>query len=160
MIEQQPNNIPQQAFNDDQAGAINLHDIIRMILVNWYWFVLSVLVCLGVAYYYLAKTPKIYSRTATILVKDSRKGGAPELSAFSDLASFQTQRSVDNEIYILQSRRLMSEVVRRLNLTESYSIHEHLHALCPRRHKQVKAEGRRTLGGNRKFNRRLPREVA
>ena len=98
MIEQQPNNIPQQAFNDDQAGAINLHDIIRMILMNWYWFVLSVLVCLGVAYYYLAKTPKIYSRTATILVKDSRKGGAPELSAFSDLASFQTQRSVDNEI--------------------------------------------------------------
>ena len=64
MIEQQPNNIPQQAFNDDQAGAINLHDIIRMILMNWYWFVLSVLVCLGVAYYYLAKTPKIYSRTA------------------------------------------------------------------------------------------------
>ena len=126
MIEQQPNNIPQQAFNDDQAGAINLHDIIRMILMNWYWFVLSVLVCLGVAYYYLAKTPKIYSRTATILVKDSRKGGDLDVSAFSDLAGFQTQRSVDNEVFILQSRRLMSEVVRRLNLSVNYSIDERL----------------------------------
>lgn len=55
-----------------------------MVLANWYWFALSVLICLGMAYYYLASTPKIYSRTATILVKDSRKGGDMELGAFSD----------------------------------------------------------------------------
>ena len=61
-----------------------------MVLANWYWFALSVLICLGVAYYYLASTPKIYSRTATILVKDSRKGGDTDLGAFSDLVGSRT----------------------------------------------------------------------
>ena len=125
MTEQQ-SNIQTPAGNDELAGTINLHDIIRMVVVNWYWFVLSVLVCIGAAYYYLAKTPKIYNRTATILVKDTRKGGDIDLSAFSDLAGFQTQRSVDNEVFVLHSRRLMTEVVRRLDLTVNYSIDERL----------------------------------
>ena len=112
--------------NDELSGSINLHDIIRMVVLNWYWFVLSILVCIGAAYYYLAKTPKIYSRTTTILVKDSRKGGDIELSAFSDLSGFQSRRSVDNELFILQSRRLMTEVVRRLNLSVNYSVRERL----------------------------------
>ena len=123
MTEQQINS-PQQQGNDEMTGAVTLHDIIRMVIANWYWFVLSALVCLCLAYYYLASTPKIYSRTATILVKDSRKGGDLELTAFSDLAGFQNRRSVDNEVFILQSRRLMTEVVKRLDLTVSYSVRE------------------------------------
>ena len=125
MTEQQINS-PQQQGNDEMTGAVTLHDIIRMVIANWYWFVLSALVCLSLAYYYLASTPKIYSRTATILVKDSRKGGDLELTAFSDLAGFQNRRSVDNEVFILQSRRLMTEVVKRLDLTVSYSVRERL----------------------------------
>ena len=97
-----------------------------MVLANWYWFALSAIICLGTAYYYLASTPKIYSRTATILVKDSRKGGDTDLGAFSDLVGFQNRRNVDNEVYILQSHRLMSEVVKRLHLTVNYSVREGL----------------------------------
>ena len=125
MTEQQINS-PQQQGNEEMTGAVTLHDIIRMVIANWYWFVLSAFVCLCMAYYYLASTPKIYSRTATILVKDSRKGGDLELTAFSDLAGFQNRRSVDNEVFILQSRRLMTEVVKRLDLTVSYSVRERL----------------------------------
>lgn len=60
MTEQQINS-PQQQGNDEMTGAVTLHDIIRMVIANWYWFVLSALVCLSLAYYYLASTPKIYS---------------------------------------------------------------------------------------------------
>ena len=115
-----------QANNEEQAGSITLHDIIRMVVANWYWFVLSAVFCLCAAYYYLASTPKIYNRTATIMVKDSRKGGDVDLTAFSDLAGFQNRRNVDNEVFILQSRRLMTDVVKRLNLTINYSISERL----------------------------------
>ena len=106
----------------DQTPAIALHDIIHMVIANWYWFILSILVCVGAAYYYLAKTPKIYTRSATILIKDSRKGGDVELSAFSDLSGYQSRKSIDNELFILQSRKLMTEVVRRLNLTVNYTV--------------------------------------
>ena len=115
-----------QANNEELTGTITLHDIIRMVIANWYWFVLSAVFCLCAAYYYLASTPKIYSRTATIMVKDSRKGGDVDLTAFSDLAGFQNRRNVDNEVFILQSRRLMTNVVKQLNLTVNYSVSERL----------------------------------
>ena len=32
-------------------GGINLRDVVELIIANWYWFVLSVLVCVGSAYF-------------------------------------------------------------------------------------------------------------
>ena len=97
------NNQQQHLQNDEyeNGSGLTLHDLLQMVLANWYWFALSVLICLGVAYYYLASTPKIYSRTATILVKDSRKGGDMELGVFSDLVGFQNRRNVDNEVTVI-----------------------------------------------------------
>lgn len=128
MTEQPINQHPLNDENENTNG-ITLHDLIQMVFANWYWFALSVVVCLGAAYYYLASTPKIYSRTATILVKDSRKGGDADLGAFSDLVGFQSRRNVDNEVYILQSHRLMTDVVKQLHLTVNYSVRERLRTL-------------------------------
>ena len=124
------NNQQQHLQNDENenGSGLTLHDLLQMVLANWYWFALSVLICLGMAYY-PGQHPKIYSRTATILVKDSRKGGDMELGAFSDLVGFQNRRNVDNEVYILQSHRLMSEVVKRLHLTVNYSVRDGLRTL-------------------------------
>ena len=36
-----------------QESEINISDIFHLVLANWYWFVLSVLVCGGVAFFYL-----------------------------------------------------------------------------------------------------------
>ena len=117
-------NFVQSAPADEtqDVGGITLHDILRMVIANWYWFALSMIVCVALGYFYLASTPRIYSRTATILIKDSRKGGDIEMTAFNDLAGLQSRRNVDNEVFILQSRRLMAEVIDRLNLTTDYII--------------------------------------
>lgn len=104
-----------------ETSAFSIHDLLRMMLDNWYWFVLSVFLCMGCAYLYVASSQKIYNRTATILVKDSRKGGESDLATFADLTGFSSRRNVDNEIYVLQSRRLMEQVVRELNLTVNYT---------------------------------------
>ena len=112
--------VPQMPGDENSIETITLHDILQIFFTSW--FVFSVLLCLGLAYYYLASTPKIYKREAMLLIKDSRKGGDIDIGAFSDLAGFQSKRSVDNELYILQSRRLMLEVVRQLDLTTSYTV--------------------------------------
>ncbi len=117
-------------YYEEEGASIqpnfSIHDLMRMILDNWYWFLLSVVVCLGCATLYIMRTPKVYNRTATILVKDSRKGGSADLTAFADMAGFSTVRNVDNEIYMLQSRRLMDGVVRKLNLSVNYTVKEGL----------------------------------
>ncbi|MBR3847394.1 MAG: chromosome partitioning protein ParA, partial [Alistipes sp.] len=121
MTEQQATVSQQQAKEERPIESITLHDLIQIFFRNWRWFLLSVIVCLGLTYFYLARTPRIYKREAVLLIKDTRKGGDLEIGAFSDLAGFQSRRSVDNELYIIQSRRLMMEVVRELNLTTNYS---------------------------------------
>lgn len=92
-------------------------------LANWYWFVLSVVVCAGAAFLYLKWAPKVYTRTASVLIKDDAKGGAmSESAAFEDLGLFGTKRNVDNEVLVFKSRRLMTEVARNLHLDVSYTV--------------------------------------
>lgn len=125
-----PNNINPNSANSDTKQeehiTFSVHDLIQTVIANWYWFVIPVFVCVGCGYIYILRTPKIYSRTANILVKDSRKGGDTDLATLSDLAGLSQRRNVDNEIYILQSRRLMTEVVKQLGLTVQYETKEGL----------------------------------
>lgn len=119
------NNYPTQQNDDStKAGRFTLQDFVQLILSNWYWFVLSMLICFGCAAFYMRRTAPVYQRSASVLVKDSRKGSSAEISAFNDLfggIGGGIRRSVDNEIYIFQSRRLMEEVVSKLDLTIKYT---------------------------------------
>ena len=47
MIEQTPNTQHAPQNETSEAGMFSLHDLIQMILANWYWFAISVIVCLG-----------------------------------------------------------------------------------------------------------------
>ncbi len=106
----------------EDTQTVTMHDMIDIVLKNWYWFALSVALFVAVGVLYIMKTAPVYQRNATILVKDSRKGsGSSEMAAFSELAGFSTRRNVDNELFVLQARRLMLDVVDRLNLTINYT---------------------------------------
>ena len=117
--------------NDIRIGEeeikINLRDLFMIFISKWYWFALSVIVCLTVAVLYLMSTPKIYERTASILVKDYRTNPS-ESAMFQELAIFDGKNNVNNEVIILKSHKLMSEAVRRLELDVSYTIKERLRA--------------------------------
>ena len=109
-----------------ERGEINnstfsIREFIELVLHNWYWFILSVAFCGAVALYYLASTPKTYVRTATVVVTDTRKGSGSEITAFNDVLGGIGRRSVDNEIHIFKSRRVMEQVVARYNLDTRYS---------------------------------------
>ena len=56
-----------------EENGLNLGDLFKIIIANWYWFVISIIVCVAGAYFYLAKTPLTYTRSATVLIQDERK---------------------------------------------------------------------------------------
>ena len=111
--------------NNSTTAPFEMEDLIKEIFRKWYWFAFSIFICLCAGVYYIKTTPKIYKRDATILVKDSRKGGANEIMAFQDILG-TGRRNVDNELFVLQSRRLMEEVVDRLGLAVRYVQLAHL----------------------------------
>ncbi len=111
----------------DNIQAFTFQDIIEIVLKKWYWFAASVFAFLLIGGVYLMRTSPVYQRNATIMVKDSRKGsGSTEMAAFSELAGLSSRRNVDNELFVLQARRLMLNVVDKLNLTVNYTTRQGL----------------------------------
>lgn len=118
-------NIAQQPMTNRQqklGNEINIIDLLRIVYDNWYWFALSVFICLIVGFYYVKSTPKIYSCTASVLIKDEGRGAKlpTEAAAFEEVNMLNSMSSVDNEVLIFKSKRLMIEVARRLKLDISY----------------------------------------
>lgn len=103
---------------------IRIQDLYYLCLAKWRWFVLSLVVCLGVAIIYLLMTPPVYTRTASLLIKEESKGqslSGDVGTTFSDLGLFQSNTNVNNELISLQSPAVMFDVVKRLHLEVDYS---------------------------------------
>lgn len=58
-----------------QEEQINIADLLLILRNNWKWFAASIFVCMALAFVYLKSTPKTYSRKATVLIRDDKKGG-------------------------------------------------------------------------------------
>lgn len=108
---------PKQA--DD---LIRIQDLFYLCLNKWYWFVISLAVTIGVAVVYLLTTPPVYTRSASLLIKEDSKGNSMSDAAgvLGDMNLFQTSTNVNNEIQSLQSPSVMLDVVKRLHLDINY----------------------------------------
>ena len=123
------NNNPTQ----QQRGAdsnIDIKDLIFLCLAKWKWFVVSLVLTLGIAVYYLLTTPPTYQQSASLLIKEDAKGqsiGSDVASVFSELGFSQGQTNVNNELIALQSPELLYEVGRRLSLDVNYQVKGKFH---------------------------------
>lgn len=109
--------------NIEKDNALTITDLLKIALSNWKWFVLSVVVCLLGAYLYIRKSSPVYYRSASVLIKDETKGSqmANAGAFFSEMDVLNINNTVDNEVLIFKSKRLMIEVARRLNLDIFYT---------------------------------------
>ena len=61
---------------------VDIQEILFRYLIHWPWFVVSVIICIACAWGYLRLATPVYDITATVLIKDDKKGGflrfAPE----------------------------------------------------------------------------------
>lgn len=103
---------------------INIQEILFRYLIHWSWFVVSVIVCVALAWGYLRLTTPIYNISATVLIKDEKKGGGANMSSEMEkmgLNGFVSSSSnIENEIEVLKSRTLAREVVSSLGLFVTY----------------------------------------
>lgn len=105
-----------------QEEFISIRDLIELFLGRWYWFVLSVAVCLGIAWVYLSSVSPVYLRSAVMLVKSEKQNTGAELSEMLEISGLSGGNSIENEIYILRSYQLLQEVAKRLNLDVNYTV--------------------------------------
>lgn len=114
---------PVQAEQPEKS-AFDFQTIYTMLVLNWKWFVLSVILCLGCGAIYLRyKTPTIQAQ-AKMLIKDdesnNRATGKSALLTASNLGIMTNSAGIDNEMEILTSLSIAQQAVRDLKLYTTY----------------------------------------
>ena len=115
-------------FNEAQESKeenIDVKELLFKYLIHWPWFVGAVVVCLIAAWVYLYTSTPVYNISATVLIKDDKKGGsAGMLSGLESLGldgMVSSSQNIDNEIEVLRSKTIVKEVVEDLGLYISYT---------------------------------------
>ena len=103
---------------------IDFRTLLFKYIIHWPWFVGAVLLCLVGAWLYLHWATPIYNISATVLIKDEKKGGGAGVSSELEdmgLSGLMTSsKNIDNELEVLRSKTLVKEVVNQLNLYITY----------------------------------------
>ena len=114
-------------FNEAQESKeenIDVKELLFKYLIHWPWFVGAVVACLIAAWVYLYVSTPVYNISATVLIKDDKKGGsAGMLSGLESLGldgMISSSQNIDNEIEVLHSKTIAKEVVENLGLYISY----------------------------------------
>ncbi len=111
-------------------GALRVKELFYLCLAKWRWFVISMLLCVGLAAFYILCTPPVYTRSAFLMVKEDTKGkaiGSDVASMFADLGLGQMNANVNNELLAMRMPSVVKEVVKRLGLDTDYRISGFLH---------------------------------
>ena len=121
MKEEKVYNMEQEA-NEEK---IDFQEILFKYLIHWPWFVGAVIICLLGAWLYLHIATPIFNISATVLIKDDKKGGgagmASELENLGLNGLVTSSQNIDNELEVLRSKTIAKEVVIDLGLYISYT---------------------------------------
>lgn len=111
--------------NDKNPAGFKFKDFLWGCLSKWYWFVISLAICCGYAVYQVAKTPRMYTSSATLVIKDGSYADE-QSSMFSDMSSFNRHINLNNEMVVMRSPMAMEEVVTRSHAETNYMVKNNL----------------------------------
>ncbi len=101
----------------------NFREMLDGYLRYWPLFLATLFLALLIGLIYLRFTPSTYRAVSSVIIKNEEsKGPSSDATAFADLGllkGFSTS-SIENELGLLRSKRLMANAVRALNLNIRY----------------------------------------
>ncbi|WP_392437692.1 GumC family protein [Cruoricaptor ignavus] len=109
----------------EDGEQIHIREILAPYLHRWPWFLLGALLSLFLAWFILRYATNVYKTESTVLIKEVGKSsqGSPEIDILNQIGGIggMGTNSVDNEIEIFKSRKLMNSVVTELGLETKIS---------------------------------------
>lgn len=101
---------------------LSIVDLWHICLGHWNWILLSLIITMSLAVYYLMVTPNIYTRKASIMVKQEVQGKTVSNNKAQDdlneLSLVQENTNVENVLQHITSHDVILGVVNRLHLAK------------------------------------------
>ena len=107
---------------NEEENSFDIRTIFTMVILNWQWFVLSLLIFIFGAFIYLRYKTPVYSVSCKMLIKDedNRRRSNQMLANMKDLGFMSNSAGIENEVEILKSKILAEEAVRNLKIYTDY----------------------------------------
>ena len=107
---------------DQDESSFNFRELYTMLILNWQWFLFSLVACVMVAMLYLRYASPVYQVSSKMLIKGSGRnsGGSDLMASMEDFGFLSSSEGIQNEIEILQSHILARDAVKSLKLYTSY----------------------------------------
>lgn len=111
----------------EEQSALDFQTIYSTLILNWKWFLLSIVLCCALAVANVKLAPKVFQSSTKILIKDDeskKSGGAAGAAAAAmsnlSLGFMSSSNGIDNETEILNSRILVQQTIKNLKLYAEY----------------------------------------
>lgn len=106
----------------EESSGIDFRMIWSIVVLNWYWFIVSVVVCVGIAAVYLRFQAPVFQTSTKILIKDDKsKPNGADLT-LDQLGIVSNSNGFENELEILGSTAVATRAVKSLKLYVTYTI--------------------------------------
>lgn len=110
---------------------LNLREVLKPYTKKWYWFLFSILITTILAICYILFTTPVYKIQSSVLIKDAKKmsSASADFGVLSGLGGFAGMgtNSIENELEIFKSKRIMEDIARNLKLQTSIYSREKFH---------------------------------
>ncbi|RKN00255.1 polysaccharide biosynthesis tyrosine autokinase [Aquimarina sp. AD10] len=109
-------------FESSSPLGFDLRGMLVPYLKKWYWFALCIAIFVSLAYMKIRYTIPQYNVSSTIMIAQDESVTGSELAAFKDLGLLQNaqESKLENEIQVLKSRTLITNIVNDLKLNVRY----------------------------------------
>ena len=90
----------------EEKSSFDFKTLYTVFLLNWKWFVLSIIICVAAAAIYLRYTTPKYQAYAKFLIMDNdnnHRSSRNSIMATANLGTLTNSMGIDNEIEILKS---------------------------------------------------------
>ena len=104
------------------SQAVSIGNVCQIALHFWYWVLLSVIICVGLAWLTAQRMVPQYTRSCSVIIRDDAQSSVGSSSVdLSEIGVGMTNTILEDEMATLKSPDLMEQVVRKLKLTVSYT---------------------------------------
>ncbi|NPA36114.1 MAG: polysaccharide biosynthesis tyrosine autokinase [Chlorobi bacterium] len=101
-------------------GVFDFNRILKLVLRNWYLFLISLPLTLGAVYIYHRYTVPVYRATTSILLKSDRSGSLSQSNLIEGFGLSPEIRNIENQIFIIKSKKLVRKAIDLLDFEVEY----------------------------------------
>lgn len=109
----------------EEGITINLKKILLSCLKRWYWFVASVVLCIGLGILYIATTTPEFSVSSTLMLRTKPQNSMNSMLSQMNLSGITDITGVDmgmltSELQVMNSKDLMRRAIEELDIQTNY----------------------------------------